>query len=184
MHKRTFPFIYSLPGLLLAFSVSAEDFGTSIPMQDKGADTFYVQTEIEGLGAVDFMVDTGSGHATINEATLAILMQQESATYVKNLEGILADGSHIVVPVYSIKQMSIGGQCDLKNIEVAVFPGKTRQILGLSALRQASPFIFSINPPELVLSNCSTEIMDTGQDSGITAEPLGAAIGDTTASPS
>ena len=184
MHKRTFPFIYTLPGLLLAFSVSAEDFGTSIPMQDKGADTFYIQTEIEGLGAVDFMVDTGSGHATINEATLAILMQQESATYVKNLEGILADGSHIVVPVYSIKQMSIGGQCDLKNIEVAVFPGKTRQILGLSALRQASPFIFSINPPELVLSNCSTEIMDTRQDSGITTEPLGAAIGDTTASPS
>jgi hypothetical protein len=80
--------------------------------------------------------------------------------------------------------MSIGGQCDLKNIEVAVFPGKTRQILGLSALRQASPFIFSINPPELILSNCSTEMMDTRKDSGIIAEPLDAAIGDATASPS
>ena len=33
-----------------------------------------------------------------------------------------------------------------------MFPGKTRQILGLSALRQAAPFIFSLNPPELVLS--------------------------------
>ena len=184
MGKRTITFVYTVLGLLQAFSVSAENFGTSIPMLDKGADTFYVQTEIEGLDAVDFMVDTGSGHATINEATLAILIQQENATYVKNLEGILADGSHIVVPVYSIKQMSIGGQCDLKNIEVAVFPGKTRQILGLSALRQASPFIFSINPPELILSNCSTEIMDTRKDSGIIAEPLDAAIGDATASPS
>ena len=184
MGKRTFRFVYILLGWLFAFSVTAEDFGTSIPMQEKGADTFYVQTEIEGLGTVDFMVDTGSGHATINEATLATLMQQQNASYVKNLEGILADGSRIVVPVYSIKQMSIGGQCDLKNIEVAVFPGKTRQILGLSALRQASPFIFSINPPELILSNCSTQIMDTKQNSGITAEPLDTAIRSTAASPS
>ena len=184
MGKRTFRFVYILLGWLFAFSVTAEDFGTSIPMQEKGADTFYVQTEIEGLGTVDFMVDTGSGHATINEATLATLMQQQNASYVKNLEGILADGSRIVVPVYSIKQMSIGGQCDLKNIEVAVFPGKTRQILGLSALRQASPFIFSIDPPALKLSNCSTQTMETTPNRNMTAEPLDAAILDATASPS
>ena len=184
MDRRNFSLVNTLIGLLLTSSVSAENFSIAIPMKVKGADTFYVPTEIEGLGSIDFMVDTGSGHATINEETLAVLVQQQNASYVKKLEGILADGSRIVVPVYSIKQMSIGGQCDLKNIEVAVFPGKTRQILGLNALRQASPFIFSVNPPELILSNCSTEIMKSKQETGILAEPLDAAKRDTTASPS
>ncbi len=144
--------------LMLSGMVTAGEFSTTIPMQHKGASTFYVTTEVAGLDTVDFMVDTGSGYATINEETLAVLMQQQSASYIKDLEGILADGSRLVVPVYRVKSMSIGGSCDLENIEVAVFPGNTRQILGLSALRQASPFIFSINPPQLVLSHCNSSI--------------------------
>ncbi len=150
----------SVFALSLAVPVCAEEFGTSIPMLDKGAATYYVSTQIDGIGQTDFMVDTGSGYATINEETLSQLMQQQAASYVKDLEGILADGSRMVVPVYTIKHMNIGGHCSLENIEVAVFPGKTRQILGLSALRQASPFIFSMNPPELVLSHCGNEVAE------------------------
>ena len=89
----------------------------------------------------------------------------------------------MVVPVYSIKRMSIGSRCDLKDIEVAVLPGKTRQILGLSALRQASPFIFSIDPPELILSNCSTEVMESKSETSLLSEPLDTAIRDTKAPP-
>jgi predicted aspartyl protease len=147
--------------LFASSSTTATEFSTSIPMENKGASTFYVTTEIAGLDTVDFMVDTGSGYATINEETLAMLTQEQSAIYVKDLEGILADGSRLVVPVYRVKSMNIGGNCMLENIEVAVFPGNTRQILGLSALRQAAPFIFSMNPPQLVLSHCSTGIAKT-----------------------
>ena len=43
-----------------------------------------------------------------------------------------------------------------------MFPGKTRQILGLSALRQAAPFIFSMNPPKLVLCNCTDRLAEAG----------------------
>lgn len=148
--------------LLLSYGyVTASEFSTAIPMEHKGASTFYVNTEIAGLDTVDFMVDTGSGYTTINEETLARLTQQQSASYVKDLQGILADGSRLVVPVYKVKSMNIGGSCNLENIEVAVFPGKTRQILGLSALSQAAPFIFSMNPPQLVLSHCSNGIAET-----------------------
>lgn len=163
-------------GLLLAASLScslsAEEFATTIPMQHKGASTFYVTTEIAGLEAVDFMVDTGSGYATINEETLAILMQNQSASYIKDLEGILADGSRLVVPVYQVKEMNIGGACNLQDIQVAVFPGKTRQILGLSALRQASPFIFSMNPPQLKLSHCTGKVAEIKPETGPKAEAL------------
>lgn len=142
--------------LCLGFNgVQADEFDSNIPMRDKGAATFYVDGEIHGVGEVDFMVDTGSGYMTINEDTLQVLETTGGATYVKELSGILADGSTMTVPVYRIAQMRIGPSCTLYDVEAAVFPGSTRQILGLSALRQAAPFIFSMDPPKLVLSNCS-----------------------------
>ena len=79
--------------------------------------------------------------------------------------------------------MNIGGQCPLEDIEVAVFPGNTRQILGLSTLRQASPFIFSMDPPQLVLSNCIGGI-DGQADAIIPPEPSEVVNQDSLASPS
>ena len=162
---------------------SAQEFGTFVPMREKGSATYYVTTEIHGLGAVDLMVDTGSSYTTINEETLAVLIQQQLADYVSDLEGMLADGTRLMLPIYSIQSINIGGQCSLQDIEVAVFPGNTRQILGLSTLRQASPFIFSMDPPQLVLSNCIRAI-DGQADVSIPSEPVEAVSQDGPASPS
>jgi predicted aspartyl protease len=123
-------------------------------MLDKGAATYYVSGEITGFGPLDLMVDTGSGYMTINEETLEVLLRENRAEYVKKLAGTLANGDKLVVPVYRISGINIGGACWLHNVEAAVFPGKTRAILGLSALSKAAPFIFSLQPPQLVLSNC------------------------------
>lgn len=132
----------------------AGEFATRVAMQEKSAATFYVAGQIAGYGAVELMVDTGSGYMTINEATLEVLKRGGGVRYVKQLLGVLADGSELAVPLYAIERMSIGGDCWLEDVEAAVFPGKSRQILGLSALRKASPFIFSVDPPALMLSNC------------------------------
>lgn len=140
-----------------------EDFNTLVPMREASATTFYVFTQIEGIGSVDLMVDTGSGLMTINEDTLAVLQKQQRVRFVKHLEGILADGRKLVVPVYAIERMSIGKNCWLNNIEAAVFPGQTRQILGLSALRKAAPFVFSIDPPQLMLSRCNGDSLAVSQ---------------------
>jgi predicted aspartyl protease len=102
------------------------------------------------------MVDTGSGYLTINEGTLQALKRKDKARYVRKLQGVLANGSEMVVPVYTIGSVNIGGNCWLHDVEAAVFPGDARQILGLSALRKAAPFIFSVDPPSLVLSHCAT----------------------------
>lgn len=135
--------------------VFAQDFGHPIPMKEKGADTYYIQATIQGLGDTDFMVDTGSGYVTINENSLGTLQQQGEAVYVKNIVGKLADGQLKVVPIYRISTINLGNECILKDVEAAVFPGKTRQILGLSGLKKAAPFIFSFNPPKLILSHCA-----------------------------
>lgn len=142
--------------LLLAPIASAVEFGTAVPMRNKGAATYYVSGQIYGVGDIDLLVDTGSGYSTIGEDTLNVLVRHKQAVYVKKLTGIMADGSQMTVPVYRIGGVVIGSECWLNEVEAAVFPGSTRFILGLSALSQAAPFIFSLDPPELVLSNCES----------------------------
>lgn len=150
----------SFAGLLFLFLVGATpaaiagQFGTTVEMQAKNGATFYVPGLITGLGAVSWMVDTGSGYMTINEEILAMLKGNGQARFVKIMRGRLADGSELEVPVYSIDAISIGDACWLRDVEVAVFPGSTRPILGLNVLQRTAPFIFSFEPPQLVLSHC------------------------------
>lgn len=136
-------------------STCAANFENIIPMTQKHAQTFYVDSVIDGLGSTEFMVDTGSGYVTINEDTLAILKENGKAAYVKKLQGIMADGTTKEVNVYLISAINIGGNCEIRDVEAAIFPGKTRQILGLTALKKAAPFIFSFDPPQLILSGCN-----------------------------
>jgi predicted aspartyl protease len=154
-----------------AHVTSAADFNITVPMKAKGAATFYVPANIQGYGAVDLMVDTGSGYMTINEEALVQLKRSNNARYIKDLRGILANGSEMVVPVYNLAAVNIGGSCWLKDVEAAVFPGKTRFILGLSVLQKASPFIFSTEPASLVLSNCVPAPMEAMATSDV-AEKL------------
>lgn len=125
-----------------------------VPLHEKGASTFYIAGHIEGYGQTEFMVDTGSGYTTINEHTLGILKAKGKAEYSKQLVGVLADGSEKIVPVYKISRLNLGGKCELSDIEAAIFPGKTRQILGLNALRKTGQFTFSFEPPSLSLEKC------------------------------
>jgi predicted aspartyl protease len=121
---------------------------------DQQMATYYVDVSLSGSGDVEFMVDTGAGYTTINEHTLELLLQADNAEYVGQLTGVMADGRQQLLPVYRIKQLVLGGDCVLSNVEVAVFPQNTRMLLGLSALEKAAPFVFSTNPPRLSLSNC------------------------------
>ncbi|NIP73582.1 MAG: clan AA aspartic protease [Gammaproteobacteria bacterium] len=140
---------------VLAGAAAAAEFDTTVALQNKGKATYYVSGQIPGMGPVDLMVDTGSGYTTINEETLEALRASGRARYVRDLVGVLANGSKMVVKIYSVSAINIGGDCWVHDVEAAVFPGRTRHILGLNALAKTAPFIFSIDPPELVLSNCS-----------------------------
>ncbi|NIR29527.1 MAG: clan AA aspartic protease [Gammaproteobacteria bacterium] len=139
--------------LLSATGRGAESL-TTIPMVQKETATYYVQGAIGGYGDVELMVDTGAGYTTINEETLAVLLEAGEAVYVKKLTGVLADGSRKTLPVYRLRRLVLGNQCVLRDVEAAVLPRRTRLILGLSALEKAAPFVFSTRPPRLSLTNC------------------------------
>jgi len=143
--------------LFLFFSVvaTAETTKQSIPMQAVNTHTFYINSSIEGVGSTSMLVDTGSGYSTITEKTLRELQKQGDAVYLKKLKGIMADGSVQKVSVYRISGINIGKTCHIRDIEVAVFPSSTREILGLNTLSKVAPFTFSIDPPSLFVSNCN-----------------------------
>lgn len=158
--------------LLLNFAadLNAEAFGYDIPMYMKGARTYYISGQIGDIDPTDFMVDTGASYMTINETTLARLKESHKPRFIRELTGVLANGDEIHVPVYSLASIRIGESCMLYNVEAAVFPGNTRQILGLSALLKAAPFIFSTDPPKLELSNCQLAESDTAEPPRLAAE--------------
>lgn len=148
---------------------SADEFATTVDMRDNGAATFYVKGEIAGLGPIDLMVDTGSGYTTINEEILARLQGTTHVRYVRKMRGRLANGQEMSVAVYTIGSVNIGGNCWLNNVEAAVFPGKTRPILGLNALQRTAPFIFSFEPPRLHLSNCAASTAQAAKTADVAA---------------
>lgn len=145
----------------------ADDFGWDVPMHLKGANTFYISGQIGTMAPTEFMVDTGSSYMTINEETLAILKLTEEPLYLRDLTGILANGDQMKVPVYAVSKVRLGESCMLEEVEVAVFPGNTRQIVGLSVLTRAAPFVFSTNPPQLQLSNCGFAETKTGDQTAL-----------------
>jgi len=159
--------------LLLIFALAgpgmASDFDFDVPMYLKGASTFYITGRIGNMPPSDFMVDTGSSYMTINEETLANLKLTEEPVYLRDLNGVLANGDRMRVPVYSVSSVQLGENCRLEEVEVAVFPGKTRQILGLSVLAKAAPFVFSTDPPQLQLSNCGVSETKTGDQTALAA---------------
>ena len=129
--------------------------GAVIPLRDKGFSTLYVQGRIGSLGQTDLMLDTGSGYVTINELSLSKLREAGEASYVKDIRGVMANGKEQVVPVWRIHRLVIADKCVLNNVEAAVFPGKTREILGLTALKKMAPFTVSMDPPSLALNQCN-----------------------------
>ncbi len=159
--------LFGLGGASVASAMPPEHV---IPMVEKRAKTFYVQGLIAGVGVVDFLVDTGSSYNTIDEHSLAILQEQGRASFVKDLTGVLANGQRERVAVYRIDVIRLGDECELRDVEAAVFPGHARHILGLSGLRKAGNFTFSFEPPQLILSSCLSVVTQIADEQRMTVQ--------------
>lgn len=127
---------------------------TPVALQRHDAGTFYVDGAIAGYGELRLLVDTGSSYLVLNEVILAPLKAAGGAHYTRNLEGMMADGSSRVIPLYRIDSLRLGENCWVHDVEAAVIPGAVRPILGMNILSRLSPFTFSADPPELGVQQC------------------------------
>jgi predicted aspartyl protease len=166
-----------LTGLVVVLLASgtglARDLRQQLPLHSVGTHTYYVSAHIAGLGRVPMLVDTGAGFSALSEGILRHLEGRGEAVFVKRFKGIMADGSERTVPVYRIRRLRLGPGCGVRDIEVVVFPGASRQILGLSALRKLAPFSISLDPPSITLSNCLTGPQAPETAAGTQTRPLG-----------
>jgi predicted aspartyl protease len=142
--------------MMLTTAAGAADFGTSIPLIEKGTETYYVSASV-GSARFDLLVDTGAGFTALNRPLLERLKASGHARRVGAVEGIMANGDVYELPVYMISSLDIGG-CIVKDFEAAEMPPGTRNLLGLSALKKTAPFAFSVEPAELRLSNCGSAV--------------------------
>lgn len=121
-------------------------------MTQSTSGTLYLKGTAAGIEA-EFLLDTGAGLVTLNEATFATLRKKSGVKQVRQVGARMANGKIQLMNVYEVEQFSIGN-CELGPLEVAVMAGKGRNLLGLSALAAAAPFSIQLSPPVLSLSGC------------------------------
>src|SRR4030095_7640270 len=117
--------------------------------------TFYVRVAVADLNLGAYLVDTGASYMTLTPENLTVLQDAGGVSYLRDLEGMTADGRSMRVPLYHLTEIRVDEGCIIRDVEAAVLPGSSRGLLGLSVLAKAAPFVFSTNPPSLSLSKCA-----------------------------
>lgn len=131
---------------------------TEVALTRHKAGTFYIDGLIEGYGAVSLLLDTGSSYLVINETILAALQRSHGAEYTRDLDGLMADGSRRVIPLYRVSALRVGADCWIHDVEAAVFPSAVRPILGMNILARLAPFTVSAEPPQLAVNRCQAPL--------------------------
>lgn len=111
--------------------------------------TFYVKASVEHGVYTDMLLDTGAGYVSLSRETFGRVKDNPGTVFQRYITGVLADGKALQVPIYVIAELRLSDQCILHDVEVAVFKDATRDILGLSALRQMQPLTLNLEPPTL-----------------------------------
>lgn len=135
----------------LAGNVNAQ--GNDIPMQLMASGAFYVKASLDSRVNTDMLLDTGSGYVSLSDETFGKIKDEPGTVFQRYITGVMANGKASRVPVYLISELRLTETCVLHDVEVAVLHNATRDILGLSALRQLQPLTLQMDPPVLT-ANC------------------------------
>ena len=145
-----------LIGLLsLPAGALADRFGHAATLERKPSGNYYLAVDVAPGVSREFLVDTGSGYVVLTRETFAAVRDLPGTRHLRDITGRLANGKAARARIYSVARLELDGDCVLENVEVAVMPGGTRNILGLSALRRVAPFAMDLSPPTLLYSGCA-----------------------------
>ena len=151
--------VISLSVLAAPAAVQAADFDSKIAMSQADSGNFYVKGRFGNEESTDFLVDTGSGLVILSEPAFKRIAVMAGNKPISRKAARMADGRTKAINVYSVEQLVLGENCRIGPLEVAVIPGATRNILGLSALNKAAPFAIYTSPPTLALSGCLGDVL-------------------------
>ena len=156
-------FLRLLPFLccLASYAAYADDIQLELNQADSG--NFYLHGTLDQAIETSLLLDTGSGYVSLSRKTFNRIRQLPGTEYARDIHGTMANGSTLRIPIYRVHELSLGVNCVLRDIEVAVFPGADRDILGLNALRRLQPFTLQMDPPALIASQCARHELSMSQ---------------------
>ncbi|MFV0276412.1 MAG: aspartyl protease family protein [Parahaliea sp.] len=146
----------SLGLAMLAPPAFALDFPYTVPLHSNASGTLTISTQL-GSSTAEFLLDTGAGIVTIGSRLLDELHRQGSIQPSHRMALRLANNRVQAVQVYRVESLRVGGHCELGPLDVAVLPGESRNLLGLSALNKTAPFAVDVRASTLLLSHCGAE---------------------------
>lgn len=133
---------------------TATQHSSQIPLTQPGAGSFNVNVMINGMTA-DFLLDTGASMVTVSSALFEQLQEHTEMIRVSRIGARLASGKVEVLDVYRVSSFSLGSDCELGPLEIAVLKHGGRNLLGMNALQQAASISLSFAPPILSLAGCA-----------------------------
>jgi len=136
----------------------AEPFGFVVPLEERESGHYYVHGALGEGVETDFLVDTGSGYVALSKETFDRVRHRPGTKHLRDIVGAMANGKLMKVPIYRLAELTISDDCHLQDVEVAVFPAGSRDILGLSVLRRVEPFAMHMSPPMLRVSTCEKSL--------------------------
>lgn len=125
-----------------------------IALVEKDSDVFYLQARLGNGEPQEFLLDTGSGYLAINRKTLSGLKADGMAEFQRSIRVRLANGVVRPVDVYRIDVLELGEGCVLRNVDAAILPGSTRNIIGMNVLKMVDSFSVSFGDSRLTLNGC------------------------------
>jgi len=134
-------------------ALRAQPVATTVPLHSSGAGSFLVDVQLGGE-AVGFVFDTGAAMVSIERDLLRRLQRAGIVQPAREVAVRLGDGRVQRVEVQRVARLVIAGNCELRDVEVLVMPGRGRNLLGMNALRQFAPFTLKTDPMRLELSSC------------------------------
>lgn len=155
MHKFT---VVGFFALLNSAVAGAEGVSHTVDLQTHAGGTLYVDAVLADSAQVKLLVDTGASMLTVNQKTFRQLRHQTDLFFSHDLGFRTANGKIHKVKVYVLPRLTLGGSCELRDVELAVMSGG-KNILGMNVLSQFAPIGLSIQPPRLQLSNCEASLV-------------------------
>lgn len=136
-------------------AVSAELFSFSVPLSQSGSGSMTVIADIGDVES-EFLLDTGASMVTVSRELFEQVRDLAGTIKVRQVGARLASGKLQLMDVYEVQHFSLGDNCNLGPLEIAVLERGGRNLLGMNALQSAAPFAVFTYPPALAISNCQT----------------------------
>lgn len=144
-----------LPGFALAEPPADPDlFSVSVHLDQSASGSLTLKGSFDGIEDT-FLLDTGANMITVSRDLFQKLRRLDGTVKVRQVGARMANGKLNLIDVYRVEHFSIGQDCELGPVEVAVMQQGGRNLLGMNALAAAAPFAVFTSPPSLAVSHCS-----------------------------